>query len=563
MEDNSTLLVVQWITDLPSSLDIVITPDCSDATAETIPTEVIDQALAAAGMEFESRFDHQFPDIPADYRSLGRYLVSNLVGGYSYAYGDSYESIPSSNPLCEDDVVKLVAPTSLFSTTPCRTTFPRGFLWDEGFHQQVVSRWNVTQSMYIYDSWLSHIDESGWVGREQILGEESRSRVPWEYVPQSRSVANPPMLIITLGRIIQRLKDQPEQFTEQEHHMVQALVHKYLPSLHAHVEWYYRMESSHTNVAGAVTSMAWRGRNIEANKCLPSGLDDYPRAEWQPNATYRLKINDPTDLRGVEGHVDLHSWMIALCNTMINIVKYAAQTPAHITVQQHQHQQLQLPFPALIQQYRSYRSALQSSLLNLHWLEDHSTFADYAYDSDGMLHHQVHIGYVSLVPTLLGCVKANSLQLVAAVEQMRESRHLWTPYGLRSLSPDDPYYRTDDNYWRSPIWININYMALVALQHYAQLTSPHLSSPLRRLQTPLAHMVSPELARADPNATLHQAITSLYDDLRHDLLANLQLEWQRTGYIWEHYNDDDGLGDGAHPFTGWSTLTLLIMAETY
>ena len=48
---------------------------------------------------------------------------------------------------------------------------------DEGFHLLHIGAWDNALSLEILKDWLNLIDEDGWVGREQILGEEARSRV--------------------------------------------------------------------------------------------------------------------------------------------------------------------------------------------------------------------------------------------------------------------------------------------------------------------------------------------------------------------------------------------------
>lgn len=59
----------------------------------------------------------------------------------------------------------------------------------------------------------------------------------------------------------------------------------------------------------------------------------------------------------------------------------------------------------------------------------------------------------------------------------RDSKLLWSPHGLRSLSVSDPLYQVENNpgdepYWRGHIWVNINYLALAALHYYGQAEGP-------------------------------------------------------------------------------------------
>lgn len=41
--------------------------------------------------------------------------------------------------------------------------------------------------------------------------------------------------------------------------------------------------------------------------------------------------------------------------------------------------------------------------------------------------------------------------------------HLWSPYGIRSLSATHPLFGQGENYWRGPIWVQMNYLALSVL----------------------------------------------------------------------------------------------------
>ena len=48
---------------------------------------------------------------------------------------------------------------------------------DEGFHLLQIGAWDNALGLEILKDWVNLVDADGWVGREQILGEEARSRV--------------------------------------------------------------------------------------------------------------------------------------------------------------------------------------------------------------------------------------------------------------------------------------------------------------------------------------------------------------------------------------------------
>jgi glycogen debranching enzyme len=53
---------------------------------------------------------------------------------------------------------------------------------------------------------------------------------------------------------------------------------------------------------------------------------------------------------------------------------------------------------------------------------------------------------------------------------LHDPEHLWSPYGIRSLSASHSEFGQGENYWKGPIWIQMNYLALGALYKVSDRT---------------------------------------------------------------------------------------------
>lgn len=204
----------------------------------------------------------------------------------------------------------------------------------------------------------------------------------------------------------------------------------------------------------------------------------------------------------------------------------------------------------------------------LHWSDYAQVYADYGYHTDAVVLRRPKLtprsqtpqnlemirvtlknpefrlvdstfGYVSLFPFLLKILEPDSIKLNKTLVDLRNTNLLWTNYGLRSLSKSAPLYMKrntehDPPYWRGQIWININFLAALALHHYSITEGPY-----------------------------QKHAQDIYKELRSNIINNVIKQYYATGYIWEQYNDHTGKGSGCRPFTGWSALTVLLMGEQY
>ncbi|KAF4705546.1 WD repeat-containing protein 19, partial [Perkinsus olseni] len=140
--------------------------------------------------------------------------------------------------------------------------------------------------------------QSGWIPREAALGPRQQSRVPRQFLPQDRTIANPPALLLTIRSIIAESKGIFDT-VESVGSILRTLVAPHLDG------WYDFLDKTQASPFSTSSTRCprWTGRTAAHN--LASGLDDYPRG---------VLVDE-----GLECHVDLTSWMVLFADTMVKI----------------------------------------------------------------------------------------------------------------------------------------------------------------------------------------------------------------------------------------------------
>ncbi|KAL7305295.1 hypothetical protein TKK_0002428 [Trichogramma kaykai] len=517
-------IVTQVTAELPVELEIRFERNSIASQKEKLTGKYYDTVLKNYENHFDTKFEDTFKLKTKGYNktevNFAKAAFSNMIGSIGYFYGSAQvKSVYTDLP-----VPYWKAP--LFSAVPSRSFFPRGFLWDEGFHGLLLASWDLDLEMDIISHWFDLMNVEGWIPREMILGEEALAKVPQEFVTQVNTNANPPTFFLTLQYILSHKRS--ELMTKHLH-----LLEKLYPRLQAWFEWFNSTQKG--EISG---TYRWRGRNGETNrelnpKTLTSGLDDYPRA------------SHPTVH---ERHVDLRCWMTLASSVMANLADILGKST---------------------HKYENTFDYLSDNkhLNELHWSPTMSVYADYGLHTDKVrlerpkhASRQVQVsqdkvrvvlaepeekfvdtsfGYVSLFPFLLKIVDPDSYQLQKILQDIEKPELLWTNYGLRSLARSSPIYMKhntehDPPYWRGAIWMNLNYLTVAALQHYSKVEGPYQVEAGR-----------------------------IYTKLRNNLIKNVFYQQKKTNYLWENYGDKLGEGKGSHPFTGWTSLVVLLMSEQY
>lgn len=495
-------------------------PQDQKVTFENIDTRIKDVRAKLA-----NKFNAVF-QLPQSDLEFGQELLSGLLGGLSYFHGDhlvdretSFEGEDMPVNINGDVHLpklegKREGPHELFTLVPSRAFFPRGFYWDEGFHFLPLIEYDPDLVLEIFESWVNLIDETGWLAREQILGDEARSRVPEEFVVQSSSVVNPPTLMLAFTQLLERVAGQSLQknldleediglaLVKNDTYMVDYVKRVY-PKLKLHYESFRASQQGEVEDfdRGSNREMyRWRGRTLTHS--LACGLDDYPRVL-------------PIDI--AELNVDLLSWV----GVMTKSIKALAEI---------------LQLEEDVAAYTEIEEKITDNLDKIHWSDEHKAYCDVSVDEDDQDVFACFKGYISLFPFLTRFLPPTDTEKLGhIIDLIADPEELWSDFGLRSLSKSDPLYRTAENYWRSPIWMNINYLALDAVSYYYDVSKEHMSEELR------------------------EKMKQVYTDLRANLISTVKLLWEKTGFVWEQYDDETGEGKGGKSFMGWTSLVLLMM----
>ncbi|CDW80734.1 mannosyl-oligosaccharide glucosidase [Stylonychia lemnae] len=498
--------------------------------------------------------------------------LSNLLGGIGYYYGPVL--IRDRNRGSSYD-----EPAELFTGSPSRSRFPRGFLWDEGFHLTLTCQWSKLLCMDILSHWFNSMKSNGWIPREQIRGPEAESNVPREFIVQDPKVANPPSMMFPMKFLLQEAQKGDKKIT----FFVSTLYQKW----QTWYQWFFKSQEN----PSMPFNFSWRGRTSQEN--FPSGLDDYPRG---------FIVNE-----GYEIHLDLQSWMVEFSKFMSLYATLAEDQKSSVKyqfnakrIEEELHEKLLNPNTNLYADYlglqfepillknggyaekiewridlkcgeNAMNSLKQPAKCNHPYSNDEfknnarccidencipdpdcscsrcEQFRSIDDDYNTQLgnSYSVHEGIINFWPIMFGLVNDNQT-LHNHLSLLGDPTKMLSNSGIRSLSKMDQFYQYGSNYWRGAIWINVNYLVLRGLFKFYQSDETIIN------QIP-QYKVDPQI----------QTQSELYQIIRQRLIQTVYKNWSQNHLFWEQYDNESGVGTFTKPFTGWTALILLIVSENY
>ena len=483
-------------------------------------------------------------------QQMSKEALSNILGGIGYFHG-SIKQKQNNNINVEK---------GLLTATPCRSYFARGFLWDEGFHQLIISKWDLELSLEMVNTWIDTMDNQGWIPREQIRGIEAEAQVPVEFREQDFFVANPPSLLFPIKAFINNYKYYKD--SNNNLYGMKDLLIKFYKKLKLWMNWF---ETTQKNK----NAYHWNRRNSEHN--YPSGFDDLPRG-MIPNEE--------------ENHLDLNIWLLELEKTLLLLSEFFDKESINIYNKSIQERKNNIKKNLFSDELNIYTDYLGPQFKKIKVKKYPRKVFPYLWRNDNQCGENVlnpigtraecnpysdspccsefgwcgntqnhcncpkcirsykleerkeykkkentfnpHIGYINLFPIFFG--DFNEKELGNLFKFLGDKNEFLSDYGIRSLVKNDLLYRTGDDYWRGKIWIQINYLVLRGLKKYFMD---------------------------------NKEIKNIYDDVRYGVIKAVYRTWSRSHTFFENYDDKTGEGVMNHPFNGWTSTILLILSENY
>ena len=507
--------------------------------------------------EFETKRTEFRNILSSEYQRKG---ISNLFGNLGRFSGDL--KVENSDHIVDMYTNKL----RLTAIGPSRSTFPRGFLWDEGFHLLAVDQVNHEIAVEIVTSWLRLqivSEQQAWIPREIALSERDKESIPPHFLAQNPRIANPPTIVFVIRKWLGN----------------NSLPNLAMKKIGGHLaRWLGHLQKTQASLSTLGTCFRWNPR--DTNHCLSSGLDDYPRG---------LVVNRD------ECHLDLHVWMMLMVDTVAKICEKTTRDPPSYCGSydwKAEYRSLEASMWSvfrgddanLLADYLGEQQVSLSSntLLNVppwstdarcgppsvlcppeapccspfNWCGDdaahcdcpqckrHSALPLNKRQVDGYFVkpvHSPHLGYVSLFPMMTGRLcpsNSRDRSHLSYVTRTLLSEHggLMSPFGVISLSRNDPLFQTGENYWRGNIWGNINLLVAASLSSYAD--------SLRRIDSGLANEMKVKA-----------------NDVRSRWTKHMQKAWETAGGPREYLKPLSGEGGGVYPFAGWTAATMALLTS--
>ncbi len=113
-------------------------------------------------------------------------------------------------------------------------------------------------------------------------------------------------------------------------------------------------------------------------------------------------------------------------------------------------------------EYSAKAAALRAKIRDDMWSGTEGTFLNI----DARTGKKIHIlTWTDFVPLWAGiATQAQAHRMIE--EHILNPKEFWAPYGIRTLSPNEPLYDPIHGYWRGPVWVISNYLIMHGLMNY-------------------------------------------------------------------------------------------------